>query len=650
MTRYGYEYHRRLRQHRHGRRRPCRRQRVPPARRNAIWRRSNGTPRRVIACRSNRSTTARRAALPPLIKGYTRLGAMVCGEPAWDPDFNTADLLMLLPMAQLNRSYARRSYRLRCAENRRGASYNERVSLRPPARLPSPLHPHQPADAAPRLGGDAGRAGRSPCSSPAQRDRIIMAWARRLLRVLGVRLQAGIAPRLPGGALLVCNHVSWLDIYLIYAAQRVHFVSKAEVRQWPVAGWLAHKTGTLFIERGRRADTARINTEMRTLMQSGAWVAVFPEGTTSDGRGLRRFMPSLLQPAVELNCPIVPAALRYRTLDGEYSAAPAYIDDISMWQSLMNRSSANPASSPNCSSASPSCRTATGASWRRRRNSQWLGFWALHLQGMRRLAIMALHLRALHRKHLPILQPDCGQLAAPQAAGIQRDQIRPVDQPQRRPVADDEGRVGAFPPRHLEPRQPAGRLRAGRALVLELDFAFGRAVAQPGEGVDDTAQALDALQTSRPRQSACCRTCARRNRGNAGPATPPRLRPPAASCRPPSSPAARRHAPSEQSPSRQASFCWRSQCSSSSRSGAASTASSVSLLCDAAIAFGQRQQVQIVIAEHRRWRHRPAILRKRSTPSESGPRLTRSPTSHSRSAVASNFSSSSRRSRESWQP
>jgi len=46
--------------------------------------------------------------LPPLIKGYARLGAMVCGEPAWDPDFNTADLLMLLPLAQLNRSYARR--------------------------------------------------------------------------------------------------------------------------------------------------------------------------------------------------------------------------------------------------------------------------------------------------------------------------------------------------------------------------------------------------------------------------------------------------------------------------------------------------------------------------------------------------------------
>lgn len=173
-----------------------------------------------------------------------------------------------------------------------------------------------------------------PLLGPAQRDRRIMAWARRLLRVLGVQLKADAAPRLPGGALLVCNHVSWLDIYLIYAAQRVHFVSKAEVRNWPVAGWLARKTGTLFIERGRRADTMRINGEMRALMQSGAWVAIFPEGTTSDGKGLRRFMPSLLQPAVELNCPIVPAALRYRTLDGGYSATPAYIDEISMWQSL----------------------------------------------------------------------------------------------------------------------------------------------------------------------------------------------------------------------------------------------------------------------------------------------------------------------------
>ena len=173
-----------------------------------------------------------------------------------------------------------------------------------------------------------------PIVSHAWRDRLISHWSRGLLKVLGVRMQAGPAPALPGGALLVCNHVSWLDIYLIYGARRVYFVSKSEIRAWPVFGWLAHQGGTLFLERGRRADTVRVNQAMHELMQQGAWVAVFPEGTTSDGRGLKRFLPSLLQPAVTLGCPIVPAALRYRTQAGAYSAVPAYIDEMSMWQSV----------------------------------------------------------------------------------------------------------------------------------------------------------------------------------------------------------------------------------------------------------------------------------------------------------------------------
>lgn len=168
-----------------------------------------------------------------------------------------------------------------------------------------------------------------------RRDRVIGWWAQRLLRVLGVRLHAPVPPALADGALLVCNHVSWLDIYLILATRRVHFVSKSEVRGWPVVGWLAQQTGTLFLERGRRADTARINAAMHELMTEGRWVAVFPEGTTSDGRGLKRFLPSLLQPAVELGCPILPAALRYRTLDGRYSTTPAYVDDISLWDSML---------------------------------------------------------------------------------------------------------------------------------------------------------------------------------------------------------------------------------------------------------------------------------------------------------------------------
>ena len=173
-----------------------------------------------------------------------------------------------------------------------------------------------------------------PIVGTRQRDWLISYWSRQLLKVLGVRVQAGQPPAMPEGALLVSNHISWLDIYLIYGARRVHFVSKAEVRKWPLVGWLAHQGGTLFIERGRRADTARINQEMRDLMQHGAWVGVFPEGTTSDGRGVHKFYSSLLQPAVELACPIVPVAIRYTTHHGEYTAVPAYIDGISLWESL----------------------------------------------------------------------------------------------------------------------------------------------------------------------------------------------------------------------------------------------------------------------------------------------------------------------------
>lgn len=169
---------------------------------------------------------------------------------------------------------------------------------------------------------------------PAQWDRTISVWSAKLLRILGIRLIVMAAPQGVDGGLLVANHISWLDIFVIHAAQRVHFVSKAEVRRWPVAGWLAWKIGTLFIERTKKSDTARINRQMRAILEQGGWVAVFPEGTSSDGRQIRRFLPSLLQPAVDLGLPVVPAALRYRRPDGSHCDAANYIDQMSLAESL----------------------------------------------------------------------------------------------------------------------------------------------------------------------------------------------------------------------------------------------------------------------------------------------------------------------------
>lgn len=170
--------------------------------------------------------------------------------------------------------------------------------------------------------------------SPQQKDRAISRWSASLLFILGIRLEANAPPVFSHGALLVANHVSWLDIFVIHATRRVHFVSKHEIRNWPVFGWLAERAGTLFIQRARKSDTMRVNQEMHTLLQDGAWVAVFPEGTSTDGRRLLRFLPSLLQPAVTENLPVVPAAILYQTPDGQFSEAAVYADHVSLGQSL----------------------------------------------------------------------------------------------------------------------------------------------------------------------------------------------------------------------------------------------------------------------------------------------------------------------------
>ncbi len=170
--------------------------------------------------------------------------------------------------------------------------------------------------------------------TPAVRDHIISRWSAKLLKILGIRAVIGAPPEFTHGALLVANHISWLDVFVILATRRVHFVSKHEVRSWPLMGWLAERAGTLFIQRARKADTARVNQEMHALLQNGAWVALFPEGTSTDGRKLLRFLPSLFQPAVTENLPVVPACLQYQTPEGNYTDAAAYADDISFGKSL----------------------------------------------------------------------------------------------------------------------------------------------------------------------------------------------------------------------------------------------------------------------------------------------------------------------------
>lgn len=175
-----------------------------------------------------------------------------------------------------------------------------------------------------------------PWLGPPARNRLIRGWSLKLLAILNIRLTVrGTIPRHGGkGVLFVANHISWLDIFLLNAHHPLRFVSKAEVRAWPLIGFLAAKSGTLFIERTRRHDTGRANQAIERALRNGDHVALFPEGTTTDGSHVRHFHASLLQAAIDADVPVQAVALGYFGETGEIDTAPAYIGDLSLGDCL----------------------------------------------------------------------------------------------------------------------------------------------------------------------------------------------------------------------------------------------------------------------------------------------------------------------------
>ncbi|MCW5623393.1 MAG: 1-acyl-sn-glycerol-3-phosphate acyltransferase [Burkholderiales bacterium] len=161
-------------------------------------------------------------------------------------------------------------------------------------------------------------------------------WSRRLLRILRVEIHIhGDPDAIPRGqpALLLANHVSWLDVFVVRSAVECRFVAKSDIRQWPIVGWLVSKQGTVFVERARRRDTARVNASLESALLSGEKMVVFPEGTTTDGSVVKPFHASLLQPVVAVNGWAMPVALRYRYPDGRRNDQAAYTGDLSLWDS-----------------------------------------------------------------------------------------------------------------------------------------------------------------------------------------------------------------------------------------------------------------------------------------------------------------------------
>ncbi len=168
--------------------------------------------------------------------------------------------------------------------------------------------------------------------------RILKSWSAGLLHILNVRIDIADGDPLHSlrHGLIVTNHISWLDVFVLNAVVPMRFVAKSEVRRWPVIGWLCARAQTIFIERGKARSAARINVQLVELLQKGECLAIFPEGTTTDGTTVAHFHSSLLQPAIDAQAQVHPIAIRYQDKHGTHSMAAAYIDELSFGASLWN--------------------------------------------------------------------------------------------------------------------------------------------------------------------------------------------------------------------------------------------------------------------------------------------------------------------------
>ena len=176
-----------------------------------------------------------------------------------------------------------------------------------------------------------------PFLDHAGRERRIQRWSAQLIAICGVSLQvnqtAQAEPVSP--ALIICNHISWLDIFVINSVHACRFVAKSDIRDWPLIGWLCDKSGTIFIARGKQRDVRRIYAGLVRSIHDGERVAFFPEGTTAPQGTVLPFHANLFEAAIEAQVPVQAYAIRYRDAAGNYHPAADFIGEMSFAESVL---------------------------------------------------------------------------------------------------------------------------------------------------------------------------------------------------------------------------------------------------------------------------------------------------------------------------
>lgn len=162
---------------------------------------------------------------------------------------------------------------------------------------------------------------------------------RGMLRAFGVGLDVRggedfVTAPAGRGALVVNNHISWLDIVAINALHPMRALAKKEIAGWPVLGGLVRRGGSIFLDRERLTTLPATMASLADALRTGSLVSVTPEGTTWCGLASGRFTTATFQAAIDGGVPVRPIALRYRLADGRETSRPAFIGPESLIASL----------------------------------------------------------------------------------------------------------------------------------------------------------------------------------------------------------------------------------------------------------------------------------------------------------------------------
>ncbi len=169
-------------------------------------------------------------------------------------------------------------------------------------------------------------------------QKVASRWHRCVVWICGIRCEYSGSSVEPD-ALLVSNHISWLDISILGSVTETVFLANAEIKRWPIVGYMVARAGTLFIARGKGSNQA-IGL-ISDALNSGQSVLVFPEAKTTDGLGVCKFHPRLFQGAINAKGKVQPISLTYLQSDGSFTSVASYVGNLnfldSMWNTVKSR-------------------------------------------------------------------------------------------------------------------------------------------------------------------------------------------------------------------------------------------------------------------------------------------------------------------------